>query len=174
MNNENFVYIDTVNIDNEKKIIDNISEEEWLNFDFRQKTFDVHKETMTVPLLFDTKFDENSLQYHYYPYFKNLLYSIEDKIYKKYKKNIKIVRAILVNLPSMKQIPEHIDSGWSLSTSRRFHIAIKTNSECIISVGGEKKNILPGEIWEINNSNKFHYVENNGNCNRVHLIIDLR
>jgi hypothetical protein len=84
----------------------------------------------------------------------------------------KILRAILVNLPSGKSIPSHVDSGPSLVYCRRIHIPIQTNEKCFFTVGDDKKNLKLGEIWEINNDKKMHSVDNFGDDDRVHLIVD--
>jgi len=42
----------------------------------------------------------------------------------------------------------------------------------IFTVGGESKNLEEGYIWEIKNTEKIHSVINNGQIDRIHLIID--
>lgn len=39
-------------------------------------------------------------------------------------------------------------------------------------VGDEKINMKSGECWEINNS-RTHFVDNNSETDRVHLLIDI-
>ena len=80
--------------------------------------------------------------------------------------------AIIVKLMSEKDVLPHIDESEYLQSVRRNHLAIKTNNSVIFHVGEETKNIATGECWEINNS-KTHYVENNGNEERIHLIVDI-
>jgi hypothetical protein len=46
------------------------------------------------------------------------------------------------------------------------------NTKCIFSVGDESKNLDAGQIWIIDNVNRYHSVENKGETDRVHLIID--
>jgi hypothetical protein len=80
--------------------------------------------------------------------------------------------AMIVKLMPEKDIMPHIDKSEYLQFVRRNHLAIKTNDSVIFHVGEETKNIATGECWEINNS-KIHYVENNGNEERIHLIVDI-
>ena len=54
----------------------------------------------------------------------------------------------------------------------RGHVAIQTNENCFFTVGDEKKNLRLGELWEINNDKKKHSVDNFGNNDRIHLIVD--
>jgi hypothetical protein len=39
-------------------------------------------------------------------------------------------------------------------------------------VGEDKRNLKLGEIWEINNDKKEHSVDNLGETDRIHLIVD--
>ena len=39
-------------------------------------------------------------------------------------------------------------------------------------VGDEIIQMKQGEIWEIDNANKVHSVNNDGNTDRIHLLID--
>ena len=50
---KNFKYLGKVNI---KTIQDSLNKLDWEKFTYRQKTFDVHKHTQTVPLIFDKDF----------------------------------------------------------------------------------------------------------------------
>jgi hypothetical protein len=85
----------------------------------------------------------------------------------------KIMRAILVKLTSKKSIRPHVDTvGLSLVLCRRIHIPIQTNEECFFTVGDDKRNLKLGEIWEINNDKKLHSVDNLGDTDRIHLIVD--
>jgi hypothetical protein len=170
----NFRYIDSINIfDISKKILE-YNSLDWEKYSFRQNTFDVHKSTKTIPLFFDEKFDEKSLFFDEYEKYKEFILQVENKINKKFSLNLKTIRAILVNLPSKCGIDPHIDQGESLESCMRFHIPIITNSLCIFSVSEEKINMKPGEIWEISNTAKIHHVINNGDSDRIHLIVDLK
>jgi hypothetical protein len=81
-------------------------------------------------------------------------------------------RVLLVNLPAGATIPEHRDSGTYLQTVRRNHVPIITNDNVIFRVGNSEINMKENYFYEINN-HKTHYVENNGNQDRYHLIVDI-
>ena len=166
----NFNYIAKSNIDLLKNQILKIKD--WDQYEFRQKTYDVHKKTKTIRLIYDEDFRHDNPTYHtdYYKYIKSI--DMFKEILNKELGEGSIIRAILVNLLSKNKIDEHIDSGYSLSNSIRIHIPIITNDEVYFKVGEEKKNLKSGEMWQINNTNKFHSVENNSNQDRIHLIID--
>ena len=42
----------------------------------------------------------------------------------------------------------------------------------MFTIEDEIKNLKIGEIWEINNSEKLHGVSNEGDEDRIHLIVD--
>ena len=169
---KNFKYIGKVKINNFKNKINNFNNEVWDYFDFRQKTFEVHKETKTIPLIFDTDFRLNNPTYlDEYKTFKDEFEIIENKLKEIYGKGF-IIRAILVLLKSNSKIDRHIDTGKSLSICHRIHIPIITNKNVLFEIDNEIKNLKQGEMWEINNSEKMHSVINNSNTDRIHLIVD--
>ena len=165
----NYGIIDVSNI---KKIL---SEEEldWDEFDFRQKRADTHKETKCIPIIFDKSFSINKFtKTKNYPLFKKEILKLEKHLVSILEEDGFIFRAILVILPKGKSIPAHIDRGVSLTIPRRIHIAIQTNPNCFFTVGETKKNLKEGEIWEIDNSGQRHSVSNEGESDRIHLIVD--
>jgi len=145
---------------------------DWNEFDFRQAKFDVHRETKTIPILFDKSFEIKKTETKNYEVFAEELQNIERHLKNILEEDGYIFRAILVNLPSKKEILPHKDRGESLRVPRRIHIPIITNSECSFSVGETTKNLKEGEIWEIDNSGQKHSVSNMGDEDRIHLIVD--
>ena len=57
---ENFKYLGKVNI---KTIKESLNKFDWEKFLYRQETFDVHKHTQSVPLIFDKDFRINNPTY---------------------------------------------------------------------------------------------------------------
>jgi hypothetical protein len=167
----NFKNYGLFDVSNFKTIIEE-SNLDWNEFDFRQKKFDVHKETKTIPILFDEDFKINKKETKNYQLFKTEIDKIESHLKDILEENGRIFRAILVNLPSKKEIPTHKDKGKSLTIPRRIHIPIITNKECTFTVGDVTKNLKQGEIWEIDNAGRNHSVSNMGNEDRIHLIVD--
>lgn len=85
----------------------------------------------------------------------------------------KISTALLINLPKHKSILPHIDSGDEhFFKTDRLHIPIQTNEKCLFTVSDETIHMQKGHVWEINNSTKTHSVVNNGDSDRIHLLID--
>ena len=168
----NFKFIGKINISSIKNKVKNYSKEKWEEFDFRQKTFDVHKKTKTIPLIFDKDFRLDNPTYleDSFSYQKEI--KEIDKFFTKECGKGFIIRAILVNLPANTFIGEHVDKGESLDKCMRCHIPIITNKSVLFKIEEEVKNLKPGEVWEINNTKKLHSVQNNGKQDRVHLIVD--
>lgn len=169
---DNFNYITKTDIGYVKEVVENFTEEDWNEFDFRQKTFEVHKETKTIPLIFDTDFRSSNPTYlpranlfiDDIKRFSNLLKDFYGEGY--------LIRSILVSLKANSVIAPHIDKGDSLEKCFRVHLPIITNDKVNFIVGDEMKIFKEGELWEINNSGKIHSVENNSDVDRVHLILD--
>ena len=169
---QNFKYIGKIKVDSFKDKINNFDNKLWDSFTFRQETFEVHKETKTIPLIFDTDCRLNDPTYlSEYEVFKNEFKIIKNRLTKIYGKG-SIIRAILVLLKSNSKIDKHIDTGKSLSICHRVHVPIITNKNVLFDIDNEIKNLKEGEMWEINNSEKPHSVINNSNVDRIHLIVD--
>jgi hypothetical protein len=169
---QNFRYIESIDVINFKKLVNQFADEDWDVFDFRQKTYEVHKETKTIPLIFDEDFRvDNPTYLEHYKKFEAELNAIKNIFTDKLGAGF-IIRAILVNLKANYCIDRHVDKGVSLEVCNRVHIPIITNDKVIFEVGGEERYLKEGELWEINNSQKLHSVANNSDVDRVHLIVD--
>lgn len=81
------------------------------------------------------------------------------------------IRAKFARLLPGDTIAEHRDLNFSLAHAHRAHVPIITNDQVWFTVGGETLNIPEGEIYEINNR-RPHSVRNDGDCPRVHLVLD--
>lgn len=172
--NENFLYYGVIDVNPIMEIIEK-NNLNWDEFVDRQIKYVVHSNTKTIPIIFDKKLNFDSFKIHltdFYSPFEVELSKLEKIIQSKTNEDGKIMRAILVNLPSKKSIPSHVDTGKTLVDCRRIHIPLQTNENCFFTVGEEKKNLKLGEIWEINNDKKKHSVDNFGDNDRIHLIVD--
>jgi len=166
---KNFKYLGKVNIKTVKESLDKL---DWEKFVYRQQTFDVHKHTQSVPLIFDEDFRINNPTYlEDFDTCKNFLIKLKQKLKKTLGKGF-IIRALLVKLKNNSVISPHYDDGMSLNSCNRVHIPIITNHRVIFTVGEESKYLKAGEMWEINNSRKLHNVLNSSTKDRVHLIVD--
>ena len=109
-----------------------------------------------------------------YEFFKVSLIQIENHLINLLGEG-KIEVALLINLPKSKKILPHIDAGNEhFFKTKRIHIPITTNDMCNFIVGDETIQMKQGEIWEINNAYKLHSVNNDGDTDRIHLLIDYK
>ncbi len=153
------------------KKIAQVPEEKWLESE-RERRFDVHRDTQALVLIhFEDKLhSEPDIRDHYLE-FEDEIQPLLNHIGKFYHDNGFPVRILFARLRSGGEIPEHTDSGYSLLNCHRIHVPIITNEKAAISVGGEEKNMQVGNVYEINNG-LTHAVENKGDEDRIHLIID--
>ena len=158
------------------KILESINHPtlDWDEFDIRQKIFIEHRYTKTIPLIFNYDFNSfDVVPTKHLLIFQNELNKLESYLKNTIKKDGYIMRAILVKLLKNSIIPPHVDVvGKTLVLGKRLHIPIVTNKDCLFSVGDDIRNLNVGEIWEINNDKKTHGVSNNGDEDRIHLIVD--
>lgn len=147
------------------------TKEDWDSYDYRQKTFNVHKQTKTIPLIWDEKLKAKPKIYNESTKFKKELHIINTLLTNKIGPG-DLATAMLINLPAKKQISRHIDSAKFFKAIHRIHIPIVTAPECVFEINGEIKNIKEGEVVEIDNDNKYHSVQNNSDIDRIHLLVD--
>jgi len=163
----NFKFYGNIDVESIKNKLKGLN---WDDYDFRQKAYSVHSRTKTVPLIWDEK-KQGKVYWETYQNFKEELNIVENFL----NDNIghgEIETAILINLPSKKNIDRHYDRGTYFQSFHRVHIPIITNEKCLFEIDGEVKNLKQGEVWEINNDAKPHSVENQGEEDRIHLLID--
>ena len=85
---ENFKYLGKVNIKTVKESLDKLN---WEKFVYRQQTFDVHRHTQSVPLIFDKDFRINNPTYlEDFNTCENFLTKLKQKFEKKLGKGFKI------------------------------------------------------------------------------------
>jgi quercetin dioxygenase-like cupin family protein len=169
---ENFKVLGSYNINSILSKIQGL-DQDWDEYTFRQERYKDHSETKTIPLIWSEKF--NSIEKRkWYNIFENELEELEFIFNSSLEEGV-IISAILINLPKGKSIKRHIDAnpiGERFNQCHRIHIPITTNENCIFEINGEEKSLKPGEIWEISNVFKPHSVRNEGDCDRIHLLID--
>lgn len=152
--------------------VDEFDNNKWTLFYERKLARGVAAEnTDTIPLLYDPK----------------SLFPIKHKDFSKFEPfvseinaacaaafgNCTIKQAMLTRLQPGVCIPRHKDKGPITAKTHRVHVAIRTNKDCWFTVDEESVNMLPGEIWVIDNVGKYHSVSNSGTTARIHLIVDL-
>ncbi len=180
----NFSYIGSVDTAELKRLVLDLSEEQWDSFAVRQQRYEVHRHTQTIGLVYDPDFRHThptrlpTLQVFESAIRPALAMTAEhfeetpqgQRLIKQYGLGY-FIRATLVKLKAGCGITAHQDLNFSLTHSHRVHLPIITNDDVWFTVGNEALNIKEGQLIEINNR-RMHSVENKGSADRVHLILD--
>ena len=156
-----------------KNSILSLSSSDWEEFDYRQKNIVGHKDTMTIPLLFDHKKGYRKIEHPKYVLFQKHLNQISEYLLSMNEPS-EIKRANIVLLKAESSIGTHTDRGEFLQLTRRIHLPITTNDQCYFLVEDKKQHFRESEFWELDNTGKYHSVHNEGPSDRIHLIIDVR
>lgn len=168
----NYIRRGTVDVSRIAEAVGGLSEDDWLEDDYRQKTFVSHRETNTVPLLFDIDFrSSDPTRCRHYERFAPIIAPVHAALAASFGDNGWVIRSLFARLPPGGTIPRHKDRGFSLTNSHRVHIAVVTNAGAGFSVGDEERHMRCGEMWEINNQ-RGHTAWNRGPYGRIHLIVD--
>ena len=144
----------------------------WKEFTYRQTNIVGHKDTMTIPLLYDHKKGHKKIEHPKYVLFEKYLNQISEYLLS-INEPSEIKRANVVLLKAKSSIGTHMDRGEFLQSTKRIHLPITTNDQCYFVVEDKKQHFRESEFWELNNTGKYHSVHNEGLTDRIHLIIDV-
>ena len=141
----------------------------------RQKSFDVHKHTDSIVLLF-IEIDEWPAvvvkQEAGWAHLADLAMPLIDAVVRAHcEPGGIVVRAVIARLGPGARIMPHTDSHPSFHCGHRLHIPLVTNSRVRFTIAGRPYALREGHAYEINNQ-KSHSVMNNGADARIHLIFD--
>ena len=78
---------------------------------------------------------------------------------------------LIVKLKPGGVITEHVDEGAYADHFQRFHLALISEPETTLTVGGETQHFAPGELWWFNHKAP-HSGHNDSTQDRIHLIFD--
>lgn len=160
------------------------TEADWTRDQMRQKSYEAHKDTTTIPLIFDTDFRHtNPTTQPAFEPLKTLLEPVYALIRRHYNQSLKLrrlqskhgtaypVRTLLTRLRPGGVIIPHMDRNFSLTHAHRIHMPIQTHPDVAFRISGNIQPLKVGEVWEINNRH-IHEVENRSPIPRIHLIVD--
>lgn len=82
-------------------------------------------------------------------------------------------RVIITKLPPGGKITAHEDKGPPAEFYQRFHLCIQNEPGAVFKCGDEEIEPEPGMLFWVNNAVK-HEVENNGNIDRITMIVDVK
>jgi len=171
---ESFKFIgETPSFDSLLTQISLLSEDDWTQYrERRLRGGAAAEQTDTIPLIYDLAQNINSNIIHekygiFNPYMDAVMELVSESL-----GTLSIKQAMLTRLRSGSVIGRHRDRGPLTAKTHRIHVPVITNEQCLFTVDDEVRNLQAGEVWIIDNVGRYHSVENKGQQDRVHLIID--
>ena len=148
---------------------------DWENYKGRKNTGGVASAySDTIPLIYSPNHKSKELVYHdHFETFADYIDSVV-QIATMVLGVVSPHQAMLTRLRAGMEIGRHKDKGELTSRTHRIHVPIVTNESCIFTIEEESRHLRAGEIWMIDNVDRFHSVINGGQENRIHLIIDVK
>ena len=150
-------------------------EPEWWDHDSRHILYRNHAKTRCIRLRHVTDYDFNNIRLTDFPEKRETFEPEITELLSLLSSHYEFCdfTAILLLLPPGATIKPHVDQGRWFRLAHRIHIPIQTNSDVIFSVGTTSVAMQVGIAYEIDNANQIHSVCNNGEINRIHLVVDL-
>jgi hypothetical protein len=155
-----------------KAAVEALQPEVWLEDDIRQKSFEQHKQTQSVVMLFSNTWPDPVVEkrkgWDHFAAPANAL--IEDIVAKHYPPGGKIIRAMAAKLLSGGRIAVHKDAHPSFAAAHRIHVPLVTHANVDFLIRGENHYLEEGVAYEVSNLD-YHAVTNRG-PDRIHFIFD--
>ena len=150
-------------------------QEVWAEQAIRQQTYEVHKDTESIVMLFcDEEWPEEGEIYRDsgWDHLADVAMPVIDDIIEKYyPPGGTLLRAMAAKLKVQGRIRPHRDTLRSFHMGHRIHVPITTNSAVRFTIAGKPYPFEPGKAYEVNNQ-KIHSVVNLGREDRITFIFD--
>lgn len=148
--------------------------EAWTEQLSRQQTYEVHRDTESIVLLFcDESWPDGEIRRE--PGWDRLsgvaMPLIDDIINTHYAPGGTIIRAMAAKLKVQGRIRPHRDTLHSFQIGHRIHVPITTSEAVRFTIAGKPYGFEIGKAYELNNQ-KVHSVMNLGNEDRISFIFD--
>jgi hypothetical protein len=147
----------------------------WHEDRYRQETYEVHRQTQSIVLVFVDLEGWPELEIHKEPGWDRLAKAavpvMHDIIGRCYPPGGTIIRAMAARLVAGGKISPHVDSHPSFHRGHRIHVPITTNPRVRFMIDGRPHQLEVGYAYEINNQ-KSHSVMNKGKEDRITFIFD--
>jgi hypothetical protein len=149
-----------------------VSAQAWLEDDIRQKSFEQHKQTQSMVMLFSNTWPDPQVERRSgWDHFAGPASAvIDDIIAKHYPPGGRIIRAMAAKLLSGGRIAKHRDVHPSFAASHRIHVPLVTNPKVDFLIRGVNHYLEEGVAYEVSNLD-YHAVTNRG-PDRIHFIFD--
>jgi hypothetical protein len=169
---QKYIKLTKIDITDIKSFVNDLTEDDWNAWNYRQKSYNFHSKTKTYPLSWTEYVNDEELRViiknkfsPVWDYIENLIIDLESHY------DGRCTSIMFANLLSKQKIPTHTDR-YHLRSIHRCHLPIITNSEVQFIIDNESLFLEEGNLYEINNT-LGHSVENNSKEDRIHLIIDI-
>jgi len=147
----------------------------WHEQEHRQQSYEVHRQTESIVLVFTDGSGWPSLEVSKQPGWDRLADAavpvMHDIIARCYTPGGTIIRAMAAKLRAGGKIKPHRDSHPSFHHSHRIHVPITTNRRVRFMIEGRPYRLEVGQAYELNNQ-KMHSVMNKGQEDRITFIFD--
>ena len=147
----------------------------WHEDRYRQETYEVHRQTESIVLIFVDVEDWPEIKTIKEPGWERLatvaLPIMSDIIRRAYPPGGTIIRAMAAKLLAGGKITPHVDKHLSFHMGHRIHVPITTNPRVRFMIDGRPHQLQVGQAYEINNQ-KNHSVMNKGKLDRITFIFD--
>jgi quercetin dioxygenase-like cupin family protein len=147
----------------------------WHEDRYRQETYEVHRQTESIVLVFTNLEHWPELEILKEPGWDRLanvaVPVMHDIIRRCYPPGGTIIRAMAAKLQVGGKISPHVDSHPSFHRGHRIHVPITTNPRVRFMIDGRPHQLQVGQAYEINNQ-KNHSVMNKGKEDRITFIFD--
>lgn len=147
--------------------------EAWLEDPLRQKSFEQHRHTQSIILLFANGWPKVQVERRpSWALFSEAAIPVMQQIVAAhYKPGGVVIRAMVAKLLPGGEISEHFDSHETFAISHRIHVPLQTNPDVEFRVRGDNHHLVEGVAYEISNLD-FHAVNNRSPHDRLHFIFD--
>ena len=147
----------------------------WHEEKHRQQTYEVHRQTESIVLVFVDLDNWPKFDVCKEPGWDRLadvaVPLMHDIIRRCYPPGGTIIRAMAAKLLAGGKISPHVDSHPSFHCGHRIHVPITTNPRVRFMIDGRPHQLQVGQAYEINNQ-KNHSVMNKGKEDRITFIFD--
>lgn len=148
--------------------------EAWTEQAIRQQTYEVHKDTESIVMLFcDESWPEGEIYREAgWERIADVAMPVVENIIKTYyESGGTLLRAMAAKLKAGGRIPSHRDKLSSFHIGHRVHVPITTSAAVRYTISGKPYQFETGSAYEINNQ-KLHSVMNMGAEDRISFIFD--
>lgn len=144
----------------------------WLEDDTRQKSFEQHKQTQSLVMLFSNTWPDPVVERKPgWDIMADAANAVIDRIIADhYPPGGRVIRAVAAKLMSGGRIALHKDSHPSFAAAHRIHVPLVTNPDVDFVIRGLSHHLDEGMAYEVSNLD-YHAVTNRG-PDRIHFIFD--